>query len=322
MATKYIAIAFFFALVVMLPIHRHETGDWGLPSRGNLTNNNSTASTHFHGQSLPLIDVYGGDGLDVSGGGRRKLNDTKPTDPMLWMYVLFVYFFSGLLFYLVVTETKKIIRIRQDYLGSQSTITDRTIRISGIPEALRSEDMIQEAIENLQIGKVESVLLCRDWRELDELVAKRMSVLRKLEEAWTVYMGHPKRGGNKVLLQGSTPGPHPHDEESLRLLDGDTSQQDCEVTGTADRPKTRIWYGFLGLQSRLIDAIDYYEEKLRKLDEQIKSSRKKVFKPMPIAFVTLDSTAAAVSKSCIDTLERSLITTSKWPYKPRWILSL
>lgn len=313
MATKYIAVTFFFALVVMLPVHRHETGDWGLPSRGNLTNDNSTASTHFYSHSLPQVDVYD--------GGRKKFNDTKPTDPMLWMYVIFVYFFSGLLFYLVVTETKKIIRIRQDYLGSQSTITDRTIRISGIPEALRSEDMIKEAIENLQIGKVDSVLLCRDWKELDELVAKRMDVLRKLEEAWTVHMGHPKRGGNKVLLQGSTPGPHPHDEESLRLIDGETNHQDSEDMGTADRPKTRIWYGFLGLQSRLIDAIDYYEEKLRKLDEQIKSSRKKVFKPMPIAFVTLDSTAAAVSKFCGDNLERSLIANSKWLYKPRWILS-
>lgn len=296
MATKYIAVTFFFALVVMLPIHVHEAGDFGLPSRGNLTNSSSTASTQEFSHLLPLFSAYG--------SKPKTLDDKKPTDLMLWMYVCFVYFFSGLLLYFVVTETKKIIRIRQDYLGSQSTVTDRTIRISGIPEALRSENMIKEAIENLQIGKVESVLLCRDWKELDELMAKRMKTLRKLEEAWTVHMGHPKHGGDRVLLLGSTPGPHPHDEESLRLLDGDTNHHDSEARDTADRPTTRIWYGFMGLQSRLVDAIDYYEEKLRKLDEQIKSSRKKVFKPTPIAFVTLDSTAAAVSSHCCDMLER------------------
>lgn len=290
MATKYIAVTFFFALVVMLPVHVHETGDFGFPSRGNLTNSNSTASPQNYRNPLPLFSLYG--------SRPKKLEDKKPTESMLWMYVFFVYFFSGLLLYYVVTETKKIIRIRQDYLGSQSTITDRTIRISGIPEPLRSEDMIKEAIENLQIGKVESVLLCRDWKELDELMANRMNTLRKLEEAWTVHMGHPKHGGNRVLQQGSTPGPHPHDEESLRLLDGENNHHGSENTGTADRPRTRIWYGFMGLQSRLVDAIDYYEEKLRKLDERIKSSRKKVFKPMPIAFVTLDSTAAAVSGYC------------------------
>jgi len=296
MATKYIAVTFFFALVVMLPVHVHETGDYGLPSRGNLTNSSTTAFTQNYGHSHPLFSTYG--------SRPQKLEDKKPTELMLWMYVCFVYFFSGLLLYYVVTETKKIIRIRQDYLGSQSTITDRTIRISGIPEALRSEDMIKEAIENLQIGKVESVLLCRDWKELDELMAKRMNTLRKLEEAWTVHMGHPKRGGNRVLLQGTTPGPHSHDEESLRLLDGDVNHHGSDDTGTGDRPRTRIWYGFMGLQSRLVDAIDYYEEKLRKLDERIKSSRKKVFKPMPIAFVTLDSTAAAVSGYCRDMLKQ------------------
>lgn len=304
MATKYIAITFFFSLVVLLPIHVHETGDYGLPNPGNLTKNGSTTSIQSYGHSLPLFSTYG--------SRPSKVDDKKPTDLMLWMYVWFVYLFSGLLLYFVVTETKKIIRIRQDYLGSQSTITDRTIRISGIPEELRSEEMIKEAIENLQIGKVESVLLCRDWKELDQLTAKRMGTLRKLEEAWTVHMGHPKHGGNRVMLQGSTPGPHPHDEESLRLLDGETDPHTSEDTSTADRPKTRIWYGFLGLQSRLVDAIDYYEEKLRKLDDQIKSSRKKVFKPMPIAFVTLDSTAAAVSRYCHHLLVSLLIPRSKW----------
>jgi len=296
MATKYIAVTFFFSLVVMLPIHVHENGDYGLPNPGNLTNSSSAASIQNYGHSLPLLDAYG--------SRPKKLEDKKPTNLMLWMYVCFVYLFSGLLLYFVVTETKKIIRIRQDYLGSQSTITDRTIRISGIPEALRSDEMITEAIENLQIGKVESVLLCRDWKELDELMTKRMNTLRKLEGAWTVHMGHPKHGGNRVLLQGSTPGPHPHDEESLRLLDSDNNYHVSEDPGTAERPQTRIWYGFMGLQSRSIDAIDYYEEKLRKLDEQIKSSRKKVFNPMPIAFVTLDSTAAAVSGCRCDMLER------------------
>ncbi len=61
------------------------------------------------------------------------------------------------------------------------------------------------------------------------------------------------------------------------------------------RPTTRIWYGFLNLESRKIDAIDYYEEKLRKLDDQIKMVRKKEFQPTPLAFVTMDTTASCVS---------------------------
>ena len=306
MATKYIAITFFFSLVVMLPIHVHDTGNYGLLNVGNSTKNINESSKAYSTQSTPLFGIR---------ADRKLKDDTAPTNLMLWMYVFFVYFFSALALYFLVTETKKIIRIRQDYLGSRSTVTDRTIRLSGIPEELRSEEMIKETIENLQIGKVESVLLCMDWSELDHLVAKRMIVLRKLEEAWTVCLGLPKPRGNRVLLQGSRSEPATHDEEGSRLLDAENEDHDR----TADRPKTRIWYGFWGLQSRKIDAIDYYEEKLRKLDEQIKTSRKKVFKPTPLAFVTLDSTAAAVSHAA---LSLTLLTeSSKWLYRLPWTRS-
>ena len=307
MATKYIAITFFFSLAVMLPIHVHDTGNYGLPNSGNLTSN-STESLQAYAQPLTLAGIYG---KKVGKG-----DDTAPTDLMIWMYVFFVYFFSGLALYLIVMETRRIIRIRQEYLGSQSTVTDRTIRLSGIPEELRSEDMIKETIENLQIGKVESVLLCKDWGELDDLVAKRMSVLRKLEEAWTVHLGQPMHSGNRVLRQSSMTGSTARNGEDSRLLGEDADDN----SGMADRPKTRIRYGFLNLQSKKIDAIDYYEEKLRKLDAQIESSRKKVFKPTPLAFVTLDSTAAAVSGR-LRTRMVILTAHSKWPCRLPWILS-
>ena len=283
MAVKYISITFFFALVVMLPIHHHEKGNFGLP----VVKNTTTESTAFFYYQIPSYSVT-----------KDKPNNdvnAKPTDLMLWMYLGFTYIFSGLLLYMIIQETSKIIRVRQDYLGSQSTITDRTIRLSGIPEELRSEEMITETIENLQSGKVESVLLCKDWNEIDDLCTKRMTLLRALEKAWTMYLGMPKEKVKKILSQGSRVGPNGGDEESSRLLDGDHNDGSQEVTEAADRPQTRIWYGILNMQSRTVDAIDYYEEKLRKVDDKIKSSRKKVYKPTPIAFVTLDSTAAAVS---------------------------
>lgn len=308
MATKYIAITFFFSLVVLLPVHVHDTGNYGLPNPGNYTANSTTIFGAYRDAS-PMLDM-------ASSGKAPKGTEKKPTDLMLWIYVAFVYLFSVLALYLIVTETKKVIRIRQDYLGSQSTVTDRTIRLSGIPEELRSEEMIKEAIENLQIGKVESVLLCKDWKELDDLVARRTSVLRKLEEAWTVHLGRPKHGGNRVLLRASG-GNTNHVDEVENLLHGNNNEQPHVDTATSDRPMTRIWHGFLGLQSLRIDAIDYYEEKLRKLDEKIKSARNKVYKPTPLAFVTLDSTAAAVSSETGKGSAR-LTALSKWLYRQQW----
>ena len=296
MAIKFTAITFFLQLVVMFPVHYTHTGGVGLPDPGaaqNSTTNHTGSPDIYHPYSFST--AYYVMSKDRS---TEKNGEVPPSETMLWLYLMFVYLFTGIALYLIISETKNIIRVRQAYLGSQSTITDRTIRLSGIPEELRSEEMIKETIENLQIGKVDSVLLCKDWRELDELVVKRESTLRKLEEAWTVHLGPSKLGNPRVLAQdrGADRSSDGTDyEERAHLLGNDSNGQHGAGAGDHERPKTRIWHEFLGLQSRLIDAIDYYEEQLRKLDDDIKSTRKKVFKPTPLAFVTMDSTAAAVS---------------------------
>ena len=296
MAVKFTAITFFLQLVIMFPVHYTHTGGVGLPdpeaAQNSTTNHTSSANAYHPYAFSPNFNMMS------KNRSAEEHREIPPSETMLWLYLMFVYLFSGIALYLIISETKKIIRVRQAYLGSQSTITDRTIRLSGIPEELRSEEMIKETIENLQIGKVDSVLLCKDWRELDELVTKRQSILRKLEEAWTVYLGPSTFGKNRVLALGRGAGGDSDEsshEERSHLLGSESNGQDGAGAGNRERPKTRIWHGFLGLQSRLIDAIDYYEEKLRKLDESIKSTRNKLFKPTPLAFITMDSTAAAVS---------------------------
>lgn len=286
MATKFLAITFFFSLVVIEPVHRHYGKDY-LPSSGNDTDSESMLWSEFYTKPTFLLHRRAGEEKEP------KTEPTPPSTDFLWMYVAFVYFFSGVALYLIITETKRIIRTRQGYLGSQSTVTDRTIRLSGIPVELRSEEKLKETIEQLEIGKVESVTVCKDWKELDDLMDRRMQVLRKLEEAWAVHLGARSRlsaSSNSDRRSGN----HVGDDEESQLLRADETEQNHEHSNDQDRPTTRIWYGFLKLQSQKIDAIDYYEEKLRKLDEKIKLVRKKGFKPTPLAFVTMDSPASCV----------------------------
>jgi hypothetical protein len=283
MAIKFLGVLFLFAAVVIAPINKHFVG---LPGFGepDEEGNNGTA--------FGLITM---DDLDrVFRFEETWGKDSKPEkdDSYLWAYLVFTYLFTALAIYFMVVETKKIIRVRQDYLGSQSTITDRTIRLSGIPEDLRSEDAIKAFFAKLEIGKVESVTLCRDWRELDELMDKRAQILRRLEEAWSVHLGGRgiKRNTETLPVVQPTPDHQVDDEREDSNLLGRLG--DHVLSYDKPRPTTRIWYGFLKLQSRKVDAIDYYEEKLRKLDEQITAARKKEYKPTPLAFVTMDSIPA------------------------------
>ncbi len=288
MAIKFLAIAFLAVLIIVTPIQIHfhpDAADFSRPM--------GIQSAYF---TLPTYDML-----------MEKLStpDNTPQDypsGYFWMHVVFIYLFTGLLFYLLNGETKKIIKVRQEYLGSQSTVTDRTIRLSGIPPELRSEDKLKDFIEALEIGKVESITLCRNWAELDNLMDERRCILRRLEEAWAVYIGRRHVERNRETLPIAQPpppeplAPQESTDESSQLLASETLGNGTPKPYVKSRPTTRIYYGFLSLQSRKVDAIDYYEEKLRRLDEKVRAARRKEYQPTPLAFVTMDSIAACVSK--------------------------
>ncbi|KAJ6008842.1 hypothetical protein N7499_001112 [Penicillium canescens] len=266
-AIRFLLAVFIFAVAIILPLHYKYTGQYGVPGWDNLPDN-STAN-----------------GIDGLG------KDKPVTDPgYLWIYVLFAYVFSGLAFYMLLQETNQIIRTRQTYLGNQTSTTDRTIRLSGVPQDLGTEEKIKEFIEGLRVGKVESITICRKWRELDELMDERLKVIRELERAWTKHLGYkrPKSDGNTLPLTNQ----HVQDDDNERsqLL----SESERGVSSYSnERPKIRIWYGPFKLRFRMIDAIDYYEEKLRKIDEYIQNAREKEYPATEIAFVTMESIAAS-----------------------------
>lgn len=295
MAIKYLVITLFFALVVIKPVHdQNPDPDTKLPKHNKTHHDVGLVSQH-HKRGWNFINTM-----------ESLIPSSDYTADYLWMYLVFAYFFTFLVLYLITSESRRIIEIRQEYLGSKSTVTDRTIRLSGIPLELRSEEKIKEFVEELEIGKVESVLLCRNWSELDKLMVKRMTVLRRLEEAWTVHLGHRRIERSLETLpisQPTPPGPEVgtgEREDSSLLRNGQSDGSHHVVPYARTRPTTRMWYGRFRLRYKVVDAIDYYEEQLRRLDEKIRDLRKNDFEACPIAFVTMDSVASCVSATGCD----------------------
>jgi hypothetical protein len=279
LAMKFLVVALFFALVVIKPVHDTH--------KEKTIPDDDKDDRHKRGEA-PTSWVM-------------MATDYEYYSDYLWMYLVFAYLFTGWLLYLIMSTTRKIIEIRQQYLGSQTTITDRTIRLSGIPVELRSEEKIKEFIEDLGIGAVDSVTLCKNWKELDDRVVQREAVLRKLEEAWTVYLGSRRVERSLETLpvvQPRPPAPEVHTDdadegESSQLLNDTERVPNYAIPYSRQRPMAKIWYGRFKLRVKNVDAIDYYEEKLRRLDDDIRTLRKNDFAPTPLAFVTMDSVASA-----------------------------
>ena len=123
MSIKFLGVAFVLAALVIAPINKHFVG---LDLTGGHRKDNETTadalSSHYESQGF--VYIY------AAGKGKHKVEEDES---YLWAYLVFTYVFTGLAIYFLTAETRKIIKVRQDYLGSQSTITDKTIRISGIP---------------------------------------------------------------------------------------------------------------------------------------------------------------------------------------------
>lgn len=287
MAIKFLGVAFILAALIIAPINKHFVG---LDLTGGHRNDNETtadASPHYVSQGF--VYIY------AAGKGKHNVEEDES---YLWAYLVFTYVFTALAIYFLTAETRKIIKTRQDYLGSQSTITDKTIRISGIPEELRSEEKIIEVLEGLKIGKVENVTLCRYWKFLDDLMEERAVTLRKLEESVSVHLKRQRAQRNLERPAENPTGYHDNPDqdenedrdEADNLLDSNSIE--VSLYGQP-RPTTRVRGGFWNLSTKKVDAIDYYEEHLRRLDEKIQDARKKEYTATPLAFVTMDSIPAA-----------------------------
>lgn len=297
MAIRLFAVMAVFAIAVLWPINRANRRSPAVFNNGTGNASGDPEFLAFRPTQLPLgLDT--GDEFELLKGHPHLPEDMSAERTYLWAYVVFTYLFVALTLYSINWETFRIIRYRQDYLGTQSTVTDRTFRLTGIPIDMRSPARVQHLIEKLDIGKVDTVTLCRDWEELDLLVEMRNVLLRKLEVAWATLLNTRRARAKDGVDRSTSQSDEAHDDhqrgnedgrENERLLESNPEQ---EHTTEGDRPQVTIRFGFLGFRKRELDAIDYYEEKLRRLDTKITEARKKTFKPTDMALVTMDSVAS------------------------------
>jgi len=222
-------------------------------------------------------------------------NKKKPAlDPdlsYLWAYLVFTYVFTGLLSFFLLAQSRIVSKLRQESLGSQSSVADRTIKLSGIPTELRDEHKLRDHLEKLRIGDVTAVTICRDWTEIDKLSEQRVAVLRKLEEAYVAWEGRRRDHDLQNL-----PVVQPNPQQAERP--GSSSSHDTQPLINGHRKSVRqrpaIRTGPWGLMGPKVDAIDFYTAKLQRLDETILVARKKEYRATPMAFVTFDKVSGAV----------------------------
>lgn len=280
MCIKLFSICCLFSVSIISPIRYHFTGrydDGNDDDDGPWYKRSSAAFTFEEGDPSP-----------------------EKAELYLWMYVAFTFFFTILALYLLLQQTKIVVDTRQRYLGKQNTVTDRTIRLSGIPMELREEEALKERIEQLKIGKVSSITICREWGSLNRLFHYRKRVLKELE---LKYSECPESlrdvehyDENFRLRNDEVQGPATDEngDGQDRVDIDDNEMEDNNMYSQIQlkgRPKMKV--GLFGICGEEIDAIDHLEKQLKFIDKEIGEARNKSYPPTPTAFVTMDSVANA-----------------------------
>lgn len=216
--------------------------------------------------------------FSFSAAGQPPLDEEFPK--YLWVYPVFTYLFSIIVYWSLFKCTKLVIKTRQKYLASQNSITDRTIKLDGIPKKLiRNNDPVKlkRFIEDLGIGKVVDVKLIYDWTPLAELFDERRHVVLELEKLYSRYYGLKIDLYNKNKLPRVVPKIDP-----TTLLEAPKKVRIRKrINGLADE---------LVVLDRKIRAV---QSKFDMALSTIQTGPDSDFKILPSAFITMDSVASA-----------------------------
>lgn len=234
---------------------------------------------------------------------RNPVEDTEPTS-YLAVTTVFTYVFTGIIFWCLFSETNHIIKTRQKFLGSQRTLTDRTIYLQDIPEHLRNELNLKAHIEELSVGKVEKISFVHDYSPLTNLLKIRDKILQKLEVLYARAYGldinlFKVTSDHYVRLNVELINQIPDDQDILYTPMTNTLPNDFFSDNQfhvfpilpRDNPKR---FGKLAMFGPKVDLIDHYTRELIKIDDEIKDCKaRETFKISSHAFVTMDSVTDA-----------------------------
>ncbi|GMM31900.1 Csc1 protein [Martiniozyma asiatica (nom. inval.)] len=236
--------------------------------------------------------------LVIAKKGSTPGDQTEPISYLAWC-TFFTYIFTGVIYWFLFKETAHIIRTRQKFLGSQRSLTDRTIFVRNIPELLRDERQLKLHIEALSVGKVDRISFVHDYSSLVKLFNKRIEIVEKLEIIFS------RAYGLKVTLfdADKEKGVQLKTNESCQLNKGDilynplVSNDPFDISNRKypvipiDNKKR---FGKLRWFGNKIDLVDYYSRKLIEIDEEINHCKNlDNFKIVPHAFITMDSVTDA-----------------------------
>lgn len=150
-----------------------------------------------------LIPTYiGGYSNDQKGWYHLSVANLTDKSWRLWIPVMFAYFFSGFVLFVMKQEYRHFLELRMDFLARGTSFINPqhhySLMIENIPHELRSEKALSDYFESLFPGKVHSTSMLLNLPDLEAIATRCMRVCRRLEKSIAYYHATGKRATHNV----------------------------------------------------------------------------------------------------------------------------
>ncbi|KAK6538605.1 hypothetical protein TWF694_010183 [Orbilia ellipsospora] len=203
--------------------------------------------------------------FDQAGGSVDPLIYTSPqyvTGTCLYAHVLESWIFNIVICYFIWSSYRKIVQLKVKHFQSEeyrSALYAKTLMVTDVPGQFQSNDGLADIVGRTKVDdsikQDMKARIARDTRELPKLVKKHEKAVRKLEGVLAKYLSNPD------WLPPNRPTMKPFKED--RRAKG----------------------------SGKIDAIEYLDQRIRKLETRIKEIRNNIDlkNPLPYGFVSFST---------------------------------
>ncbi|KAL1957909.1 hypothetical protein VTO42DRAFT_5301 [Malbranchea cinnamomea] len=181
----------------------------------------------------------------------------------LWSHIACVWIFDIIVAYFLWRNYCAVRNLRRRYFQSsdyQRSLHARTILVTDIPPAYRTDEGLLRLTDEVNpVAAIPTVAIARNVKDLPDLIEQHEKVIRKLEKVLAKYFKHPDR------LPPQRPTCRP-----------DKNHREFH-------------------SSERVDAIDYYTDRIRELEAEIRHVRESIDKrnAMSYGFASWDSIADA-----------------------------
>ncbi|ORX51724.1 DUF221-domain-containing protein [Hesseltinella vesiculosa] len=224
--------------------------------------------------------------LDSPGLNKLTIGNVQDAKRLWAHLVLSVLFTIGLIYY-TFRETRHYLVLRREYLMSEeykNSVMARTIFIPSIPKDANSVESLKRIFDKFS-GGVKYVWLNRDLQDLPDKVDERQQNVNGLEQTIT-----------KLILASYKKNIELDQDQNPHRLEGG---HQLAIIPQALRPTHRVKPKFMpfGLPcvGRKVDSIDYYNEEIARLNEDINKKQQHLdsYPQLNSAFVEFHYQSAA-----------------------------